>query len=137
MLLSEVKKRSIAWCCVAVLTMVTACGQSLHQLAGIEHACSCSAETSSDCLTDHACLDQLCPFESTTDEPGNEDRSCNQSADCCSVCQLLSHLGNGVFLFEEGECRSDLVGRETLVAERLVLTSDYTSHAPRGPPAAV
>ena len=139
MLLSEAKKRSVAWCCIAVLTLVTGVGQSLHHIAGIEHHCECSSR-SSDAIAGHDCEDSVCPFESThshaaSNEPVDESRSCSQSADGCSVCRLLSHLGNGFFFVPEAGFRQRAVGLEPLSAEAIALQATLFVYAPRGPPA--
>ena len=103
MFLSEIKKPFIAWCCVAILTLVTCLGQSLHQVAGLERSCACSSHVSQTASV-HACQDNLCPFTSSqTDEDESQNKSCEQSPDCCSICRLLSHLGSGFFFLPPTE----------------------------------
>ena len=138
MLLSEAEKRSEGWCCIVALTLVTGIGQSLHHIAGIEHDCECSQP--SETSLGHFCEDSACPFESThshpaPDDPVVEGRSCSQSADGCSVCRLLSHLGNGFFFVPEAGFRQRAVGLEPLSAEAIALQASLFVYAPRGPPA--
>ena len=86
MFTSEVTKRAVASCCIAIVTLVTGLGQSLHQLAGIEHGCACASATSVS-SDSHCCQSSACPFDSAhsdSDSCDDDSRSCSKSADCCS-----------------------------------------------------
>jgi hypothetical protein len=96
MSLSEFNKRSVVWSCLAILTLVTGLGQSLHHFAGIRHSCEC-ATPAPDSFR-HTCADNGCPFvESASEESQNSDGTSPTSPDCCSVCRLLANLNNGSF----------------------------------------
>ena len=136
MSLVEVKKRSVAWTCIAVLTFASGFGQSLHNLLGIRHACMCSIQESGP--TGHACQDRSCPFTAgSASHADSSHKNSDQSPapDCCSVCRLLAHLGNGVFYLPPEESHR-LVVRQELVRDAIAApATPYSDHSPRGPPA--
>lgn len=129
MLLSEVKRRSLTWCCICAIGLASALGHSLHQLAGVEHGCDCSP--TSDSVVSHLCRDTSCPFDGPAEET---DRSCHQSADGCSICHLLAHLGNGFFHLDVTTSELAFVGREISIADNEPLLIAFRVYAPRGPP---
>ena len=149
-MLTQSWKRSLAWCCIIVVTTVTALGQSLHQLVG-EHACCSQAATASH-AQHHVCGDVACPFSTTPTALSADDNSepvdsshvadggadgCSsdrcQSSDCCSVCRLLAHLSNGAFLYLDNEIRAASFRMEVAFSQ-LELPNRFCCYVARGPP---
>jgi len=131
MSLSEFKKRSVVWSCLAVVTLVTGLGESLHQLAGIRHDCVCATPTSGN--TGHACSDSVCPFLNAKSDRSEQDPA-PTSPDCCSVCRLLAHLGSGFFYLPAEPNHSQFVSREAVPESHSFSAVTFFSHSPRGPP---
>ena len=133
MSLSAKQTRTIAWVCIAVITLVTGFGQALHSVVGINHSCHCASAV--DANERHACGDGSCPFlDSTSDAPPHTDEPTPVSPDSCSVCRLLAHVSNGVFDNPVVDGEQQPATRQLVFHIQLETFVSYFDHAPRGPP---
>ena len=134
MFISEAKKRFVVYVYVAALVVLSGLGQSLHQLAGLEHNCVCSATATSVELNGHDCGESHCPFEVGDHRTDGCDQPPVGSDDGCSVCRLLSTLATGVFYHADVETSLLAHRRELLPQPQICAETLRTSHVPRGPP---
>lgn len=134
MSLYEVKKRTVVWTCLAIVTLVAGFGQSLHQLVGIRHDCSC-ATVAAATDSGHSCLDSTCAFQSShSDAPDRDEGTAPISPDCCAVCRIIAHMGNGYFSLPSIDSELTVAGRELFVDTFCDSAVPNFNHAPRGPP---
>lgn len=131
----KIRKNVVVWCCITVISVVAALGQSLHVFVGTEHGCC--AISAAPRLT-HACHDKSCfsdrHLASSSDGANQETApTCERTSDGCAVCQLLTHLSNGFFSCD-AECHSIAAGACAFRGEPAVRVQPCLLRAARGPP---
>lgn len=130
---SELQTRSLVWTCLVFVTLVTSFGQSLHQFAGIRHACVCGTSASDGAR--HSCGDVSCAFsESDRNHSDDDEERRSTSPDGCAVCRLLAHLRAGFFRIPAELSQLQVVAREAAPQSDAVTIVSCFSYSPRGPP---